>query len=83
MPKGIVRKLDDLRRIVVPAEIQRQLEWETGDEIEITVSGQVVSLRKFTPGCVLCDSDNDLEKVYGKNLCLSCRTSAARTVAKR
>ncbi|WP_165861443.1 AbrB/MazE/SpoVT family DNA-binding domain-containing protein [Paenibacillus paeoniae] len=83
MPKGIVRKLDDLCRIVVPREIQRQLEWIPQDEIEITVSGQVVSLRRYMPGCVLCAAEDNLAKVNGKNLCLSCRTSAARTVARR
>lgn len=83
MTKGVVRKLDDLHRIVVPVDIVRQLDWAPGDPIEITVSGQVVSLRRYSPGCALCDSEDELEKVYGKNLCLSCRTSAARTVAKR
>lgn len=83
MPKGIMRRLDELGRINVPREIQRQLDWLPGEEIEITVSGQVVSLRRYMPGCVLCDAEDNLEKVYGKNLCLSYRTSAARTVARR
>lgn len=83
MPKGVLRKLDDLGRINVPREIQRQLDWVPGEEIEITVSGQVVSLRRYMPGCVICDAEDNLAKVNGKNLCLSCRTSAARTVARR
>lgn len=80
MANGIVRAIDDQRRVSIPVEIQRQLEWLPGDEIEITVSGDVVSLQRYTPGCILCGNASDLAKVYGKNMCLSCRTSAARTV---
>lgn len=82
MAKGIVRSLDELGRLVVPIGIRRQLEWLPGDNLEITVSGSVVSVKKYEPGCLLCGETENLEKVYGKNLCLSCRTSAARTVSR-
>jgi AbrB family transcriptional regulator, transcriptional pleiotropic regulator of transition state genes len=80
MPKGLTRRVDDLGRIVVPVEVRRSLNWEPGDEIQISWSGTTVSLRKPTDQCLICSKSEGLHKVNGENICLSCRIIAARTL---
>jgi AbrB family looped-hinge helix DNA binding protein len=52
MTTGIVRKIDDLGRIVIPAEMRRVLGIEEGDELEITLSGDHVEIRPRIPTIV-------------------------------
>lgn len=74
MARGVTRKVDDFGRVVVPREIQRQLGWETGDAIEITVKGEVVSLQKYNPGCTFCGvAEGDQVELRGKLVCMDCR----------
>ena len=46
---GIVRKVDELGRIVLPIELRRTLGIEEKDRIEIFVEGESVILRKYQP----------------------------------
>lgn len=46
---GIVRKIDDLGRVVVPKETRRTLGIEEGDSLEIFVNGNQVILQKYQP----------------------------------
>lgn len=43
---GMVRKIDDLGRIVIPAETRRLLNIHEGDELAISVEGDLIILRK-------------------------------------
>ena len=45
---GIVRKVDDLGRIVLPAEMRRLLELDKSD-VEIFLDGSKVVIRKYSP----------------------------------
>jgi len=49
---GIVRKIDDLGRIVVPAEMRRVLGIREGDELEIVLDGDHVEIRPRIPTIV-------------------------------
>ena len=69
---GIIRKVDDLGRVVLPAELRRSLEINVQDEVEIFVEGDRIILQKFAPCCVFCGSDERLTSYYGKNLCKAC-----------
>ena len=69
---GIVRKVDELGRIVLPIELRRTLGIEEKDRIEIFVDGDSVILRKYQPGCVLCGNANDLILYKGKTICQDC-----------
>ena len=51
---GIVRKVDELGRIVLPIELRRTLGINERDAIEIFVEGQRVILQKYEPSCVFC-----------------------------
>ena len=79
MAKGIIRKMDELGRIIVPKEIRDQLEWDYGDGIEITVNGAIVSLRKHNPGCTFCGvAEGDLRFFKEKLVCSDCCTRMPR-----
>lgn len=69
---GIVRKVDELGRIVLPIELRRTLEIAEKDALEIFVEGSSVVLKKYRPTCIFCDSSRDLSVFRGKNLCPEC-----------
>ncbi|MBU3098354.1 MULTISPECIES: AbrB/MazE/SpoVT family DNA-binding domain-containing protein [Clostridium] len=69
---GIVRKVDQLGRIVIPIELRRVLNIEELDPLEIYTEGETVILKKYTPDCIFCGDGNDLVNYKGKNVCRSC-----------
>ncbi len=69
---GIVRKVDELGRIVLPIELRRTLDIAERDALEIYVEGSSVVLRKYRPTCVFCDSARDIQVFKGKNICSKC-----------
>ncbi len=70
---GIVRKVDDLGRIVLPAELRRLLELDDRAEVEIYTEGDTVVLKKHRPSCVFCGSQKDLREFRGSSICDACR----------
>ena len=69
---GIVRKVDELGRIVLPIELRRTLGIEEKDRIEIFVDGESIILRKYQPACIFCDNAKDIIRYKGKNICPDC-----------
>ena len=69
---GIVRRIDDLGRIVLPVELRRTLELETGDSLEILVEDNTIILKKYQPACIFCDDAKDIVNFKGKNVCPNC-----------
>lgn len=69
---GIVRKVDELGRIVLPIELRRTLEIDEKDSLEIYVDGNSVILRKYQPSCVFCGEADDVTVFKGKNICQKC-----------
>ena len=69
---GIVRKVDELGRIVHPIELRRTLGIEEKDRIEIFVDGESIILRKYQPACIFCDNAKDIINYKGKNICPDC-----------
>ena len=69
---GIVRKVDELGRIVLPIELSRTLGIEEKDRIEIFVDGESIILRKYQPACIFCDNAKDIINYKGKNICPDC-----------
>ena len=70
---GIVRKVDELGRIVLPIELRRTLGIEEKDRIEIFVDGESIILRKYQPACIFCGSAEDVVNYQGRNICGACR----------
>lgn len=69
---GIVRKVDELGRIVLPIELRRTLDIAEKDPLEIYMEGESIVLRKFQTACVFCDSTKDIVSFRGKNICAEC-----------
>jgi len=74
MDSGITRKIDDLGRIVIPAETRRMFNIHEGDHLTISVDGGNILLRKVTDTCTFCGSDTDVSQFKGKGVCQSCRS---------
>lgn len=69
---GIVRKVDELGRIVLPIELRRTLDIAEKDALEIYVDGNSVVLKKYQPACVFCGDARDIKLFHGKNICANC-----------
>jgi len=69
-PKAI-RQMDELGRIVIPADIRESLGWGTGTKLEIVISDITVKsivIREVSPCCSLCRAESEnlvqIEKGY-------------------
>ena len=71
-PTGIVRKVDELGRIVLPAGLRRALDIGEKDTLEISLEGSAIVLRKYHPTCIFCDSARDVCLFHGKSVCPKC-----------
>mgnify|MGYP000624650369 FL=1 len=69
---GIVRKVDELGRIVLPIELRRTMDIAEKDAIEIYVDGPSIILRKYEPTCIFCGDAKNITNYRGKNICPSC-----------
>lgn len=69
---GIVRKVDELGRIVLPIELRRTLDIAERDELEIYLDDDKVVLRKYEPSCIFCGSPRNLVTYRGRNVCMEC-----------
>ena len=69
---GIVRKVDELGRVVLPIELRRTLEIAEKDPLEIYVEGDSIILRKHSERCIFCGSGADLVEFKGKLVCRKC-----------
>ena len=69
---GIVRKVDELGRVVIPIELRRTLDIAERDALEIYVDSDKIILKKYEPACVFCGSAEDVVSFQGKNVCQKC-----------
>ena len=77
---GIVRKVDELGRIVLPIELRNTLDIAPKDPIEIYVDGNLIILRKHQPTCIFCGSGEDIVRYKEKNVCAKCIQELEETV---
>ena len=69
---GIVRRIDELGRIVLPVEIRKNLSLGTKDAVEIFVNGDTIILKKYQPTCVFCGCGDESKLFKGKVVCEKC-----------
>ena len=69
---GIVRKVDELGRIVLPIELRRTLDIADKDCLEIYMDGESIVLKKYQPACIFCDEADGITVFHGKNICAGC-----------
>ena len=69
---GIVRKVDNLGRVVIPIELRRNLDIDIKDALEIFVEDDQIILKKYAPACIFCGQAKDVN-LKGKNICPTCK----------
>jgi transcriptional pleiotropic regulator of transition state genes len=69
---GIVRKVDELGRIVLPIELRRTLDIDIKDSLEIYVDNSSIILKKYEPACIFCGDATEITNFKGKNICKNC-----------
>lgn len=69
---GIIRKVDELGRIVLPIELRRVLDIAERDELEIFTENDRIILQKYESACVFCGDTQNLTAYKGKNVCRAC-----------
>ena len=70
---GIIRKVDELGRIVIPMELRNRLGLAQKDSMEIYVDGASIILKKYNPNCIFCGSSKDLYSYNDKLICSKCK----------
>jgi AbrB family transcriptional regulator, transcriptional pleiotropic regulator of transition state genes len=69
---GVARKVDQLGRVVLPAEVRRHFGINPGDLIEIAVDADAILLTKVEDRCIFCGGTTDLSEFSGKLVCRVC-----------
>ena len=69
---GIVRKVYELGRIVLPIELRRTLDINEKDPLEIFVDGGSIILKRYEPACIFCNDARDIINYKGRNICPNC-----------
>ena len=69
---GIIRKVDELGRVVIPIEIRNQFNIAEKDPIEIYVDGSSIVLKKYEPNCIFCGNTENLIDYNDKLICEDC-----------
>jgi AbrB family transcriptional regulator, transcriptional pleiotropic regulator of transition state genes len=75
---GVVRKIDELGRIVLPSELRRVFGIHEGDELEISVEGDRVILQKRQDLCIFCGAENPSIEYKGRRVCENCAGTLGR-----
>ena len=84
---GIVRKVDELGRIVLPKELRTTMGIDEGTPLEVYAdrkTGEII-LKVYQPGCVLCGTvtKDTTETFKGKIVCRDCRGQIIQSEAKK
>ena len=79
---GIVRRMDELGRVVIPMELRNQFKIMEKDPIEIFVDGSSIVLRKYEPNCIFCGSTKDLYEYNDKLICSKCAEKISNLKSK-
>jgi len=69
---GIVRKVDELGRVVLPIELRRNLDIEIRSPLEIYVDGDLIILKKYEPACIFCGEAKEVVNFKDKIICNDC-----------
>lgn len=75
---GIVRRVDDLGRIVIPMELRRTLGIHVKDPLSISVEGERIILEKHRDSCAICGSERDIAFVKDRPVCAECIATIKR-----
>jgi len=77
---GIVRKLDELNRLVIPRELCNTHNLAERQAMEVFTDGDLIVLKKYMPGCIFCGTCEEVGNYKGKNICKSCLADIGKLV---
>ena len=80
---GIVRKVDELGRVVIPIELRNNLGIKEKDPIEIFVDGSSIVLKKYEPNCIFCGNSKNLMTYNDKLICEKCAEKIGKKVGNK
>ena len=69
---GMIRRVDELGRVVIPKEIRNKLDIQEKDPLEIYVQEDCIILKKYESNCVFCGNTKDLIEYKEKLICKKC-----------
>ena len=75
---GIVRRIDELGRIVLPIELRNKMDIKNKDSIEIFVEDDRIILKKYVPACLCCGNAEDVILYRSKLVCKHCLEEMSR-----
>ena len=75
---GIIRRVDELGRVVIPIEIRTQFSISEKDPMEIYVDGNSIILKKYQPNCIFCGNSKKLINFEGKLICKKCANNISK-----
>lgn len=78
---GIVRRVDELGRVVIPIELRRTMGIGEKDALEIYVDGENIILKKYEPACIFCGEATNVETFQNKRICRNCISELAAKVS--
>ncbi|MHB8156681.1 MAG: AbrB/MazE/SpoVT family DNA-binding domain-containing protein [Desulfocucumaceae bacterium] len=79
---GIVRKVDELGRVVIPIELRRTMGIDEKDALEIYVDSEKIILKKYEPACIFCGSADGVEAYKNKRVCKECAQAMGDMASK-
>jgi AbrB family transcriptional regulator, transcriptional pleiotropic regulator of transition state genes len=71
-PAGVVRKVDQLGRIVLPKSLRKRYLMNEGDPVEILVQGDHIILERYRPKCVFCGNMEQVSEFRERYICGAC-----------
>lgn len=69
---GVVRKIDELGRIVLPSELRKIFAISEGDQLDISVDGDRIILQKRRDVCLFCSAEEPAISYQGRMVCETC-----------
>lgn len=77
---GIVRRVDELGRVVIPIELRNKFDIQVKDPIEIFVDGSSIVLKKYEPNCIFCGNCKTLLTYNDKLVCTKCAQRISKQI---
>lgn len=69
---GVVRKVDELGRVVLPISIRQIMDINEKDALEIFTDENKIILQKYQPSCIFCNNADNIVFFNGKRICEEC-----------
>lgn len=76
---GIVRRIDELGRIVLPIETRKRLGLDAKDPVEIIAEKDRIIIKKFEPTCIFCGEAGNVILYKEKRICKNCLKDLKKT----